>query len=193
MLMFACGFAYDNVYEAHATIMYLFDSIVSIVYFFTICAECLFLFRNQISRLCQMLSLWISAPLLIAPLLATTEFGMRLFFTSNIFLILFALMLVMQLTVNDSPKLEKSFLRATAIFGVLLLLYHGTVYFQIGSCKAERDAIIETSRASDVTEITMPAFPYSDYLHLPNPVSDLRLEYFKEFYGIPDYVEVIFE
>lgn len=42
-------------------------------------------------------------------------------------------------------------------------------------------------------EIVLPRFPYAGYLHGATPVGEEKLMYFKEFYGIPQDVDVLFD
>lgn len=188
-----CGFVYDQFTAGHTTLMYCFDFAVSFVYFCTTALEVFLLFRGQRSLRFLLLALWLSAPIVIAPLVITMEIGSRLFFTSNIFVIQFAVILLGKLQKFPCIPLRKYALHIGAILTALLLIFHGYIYAQIGACKAERDSIIRDAQRSADTEICLPFYPFEAYLQEPNPVAPNRLEFFMEFYGIDPEVLVTFK
>ena len=52
---------------------------------------------------------------------------------------------------------------------------------------------MEIAAFYDAQEITLPTYPYANYLHAPDPIDQTRMEFFKEFYGINGDVNVIFD
>ena len=55
----------------------------------------------------------------------------------------------------------------------------------------ERDKVEALDAGAD--EVVLPRFPYAGYLHGATPVGEEKLMYFKEFYGIPQDVDVLFD
>lgn len=192
-VLVVCCFIYDNITQNHLTKMYFFDFAVSFAYFCVVTLEVFLLFRNQSSTLSKLLSLWLSAPVVIAPLIVTTEIGSRLFFTSNIFIILFALILTGEIRIHRHAYMTRLALRVITLLTVSLFAFHGYVYAQIGSCKRERDSFIREANSTSCTEIILPVYPFAEYLHEPNPTGDERMEYFREFYGIDPDVQITFK
>ena len=174
-------------------LMHAFNFLVSVSFFLLTTVELILLFKSVPQTLRCLLILWLSAPMLIAPLLVTTECGSRLFFSSNLFLILISLVLLGHSIPKSASAFSVRVERVIAVTAAVLLIFHGFIYAQIGSCKQARNTKIAETLANEHAEVILPAFPFADYLHIPDPNSDYRVDYFKEFYGIPQHVDVIFE
>lgn len=188
---FSISWIYDRICNDHSLLMYCFDLFLSGVFFLTILFQAYHFFSGKTKQM--LISLWLSAPLVIAPLLVTTETGERLFFTSNIFLVLFALLLFVSL-IDHIPHKKLAVIKKISIcFATVLLCFYGFLYMNIGEVKQIRADMIEDALLNNEETITLPAFPYADYLHCPNPTTRSRAEQLKEFYGIPTEVTVIFE
>lgn len=166
--------------------------LLSALFFLTVSVEVFYLFRQDPQSKKQLFAIWFSSPLLIAPLVLTTESGARLFYTSNVFLILFFLSLLNHLVPDIRPVCGKKIIYACGAALACCILFYSIIYGNIGACKRERSEIIEIAKREDRTEIILPAYPFEGYLHFANPTNDMRLEYFKEFYSIPMNVNVIF-
>lgn len=192
-LIFAFFFCWinDKVCSQHSMLMHCFDFLLSFVYFCIILIQTIKLFDNKTKNL--LISLWISAPLVILPLVATTETGHRLFFTSNIFIVLFSLVLTVSL-INNMSKQEYVVIKGLFIcFAAVLLCFYINIYAKIGEMNRTRMKIIDETLQKSEAAVILPAFPYADYLHYPNPNESYRVEYFKAFYDIPTEVPLIFE
>lgn len=191
MVAFVLCHIYDIVCKSHLTVVYLVDFIVSIAYFLTISIEIFFSFRK--GKRGKLLALWLSPPILIAPLLLTTELGQRLFYTTNIAVLLF-LMLVISGLMEATTALTLKRAGVLAVFiAVLLFGFYGQMYSDIGACKETREDLINEALTMGQKTIEQPGFPHDEYLHGEDPDAEWRLDYYKEFYGIPADVELIFE
>ena len=69
----------------------------------------------------------------------------------------------------------------------------GHIYADIGAVSRERNAMLAQARRGEVASVTLPAYPHPEALWYPDPNNEYRVPYFREFYGIPDGVEVSFE
>lgn len=187
------GFIYDHMAEIHQTIMFLFDVALSLGYFLMVLIETWVLFQHKKALKWQLIFLWLSPVIIIAPLVVTTEYGARLFFTTNIYVILFDLILMKQAWDGNNGVWPKVLVPTIAFVASFLFIFHGFIYVQIGECKNTRDTIIETALLDGASEISLPAYPFREYLQFPDPIDDWRIDYFKEFYGIPLDVNVTFE
>ena len=161
------------------------------IYFCVIALEVFFCFEGKIRK--KLLVLWLSPPLLVAPLLVTTEIGQRLFFTTNIAVLLFLLLVVSDIMGVVTPLALKRTGSLCVCAAMLLFGFYGYIFAEIGEGKEERALIIEEAVKAGQKKIVLPAFPCKDYLHSPDPIDSWRIPYFKQFYGIPDDVELVFE
>lgn len=191
LIAFVLCHIYDRICKNHLTVVYLLDFIVSISYFLAIGVEAFHCFRKE--KRGKVLTLWMSPPVLIAPLLVTTEVGQRLFFTTNIFVLIVMVLAFAEMIDTVSAVTQKKVGCGIVCAALLLVGFYGRIYVGIGECKEEREAIIREAVETELVEIALPSFPHQEYLHEANPVAAWRVPYFKEFYGIPDTVEVKFE
>lgn len=127
----------------------------------------------------------LSAALVLAPLAVTSELGPRLYYLPCLLLAVFALSLL--------P--EKN---AKGVTGLLLLLlafsmaFYIFIYTEIRSVTIARAEAIQAAVESGAESVTLPNDPYK-YWWGRNPTAESRMGYFREFYGIPVGMEVIFE
>ena len=158
-----------------------------------ITAEIVLLFSHDKPRLYKSLVAWLSAPVVIAPIIITTEIGGRLFLTSNIFLIIFALLLLDALLSGLSKKAHQITVLFSVIAAIAVAANYVNVYFQIGQCKDQRNLIMTEAVETGANTVTLPGFPYEEYLWGPNPHGDLKYGFFKAFYGFSPDAEIIFQ
>lgn len=163
------------------------------LFFAAVAAETAFLLRNDGVYRARMLTLWGTVCLVAAPLVVVSELGPRLFFSTNVLQILFATQLLSRLLEGTGRTQQKGAALILLSLAVILAMGHIPVYSQIGACKTQREQIIAQAAATQAEEICLPAYPYEEYLQYPDPVTDLRVEYFKEFYGIGEGVTVVFQ
>ena len=188
---FAVGGLYDRLCVDHARWIYACDFLLSVAFAAVVLWQVVVLFGGALRR--RLVWLWLSAPLVIAPLVLTTEDGCRLFFTSNLFVHLFALLLLGDGLRHANSNRETV---ARCIGGAVtaaLVCFYGVAYSSIGMCHRERLDIIATAVETGADTIRLPAFPFAKYLHFPDPNEEVRVAYFAEFYGIPEDVEIVFE
>lgn len=165
--------------------------IASVLFFITVTAELIFIFKREKALLHKLLFVWISPICVILPLAFTSELGARLFFTSNAILILFALFLL-RFCLKSMPK--KVWCAAiVCTLACVLLIQCGTVYYAIGSCNNQRKAIIENAIKTEADTIYLPQYPHLEYLWCPNPVEPVRETFFKDFYNISQNVSIVIE
>ena len=166
--------------------------LVNVIYFLLVAAEAVFLFRDNPVITRKLLVLWTCAPAVIAPLIVTTETGARLFFTSNVLIIFVTAMLFVKV-VNYIPQSVLGLLQAgILIVAVCVYIHCGEIYYDIGLWKSRRDTVISRAIAADADYISLPRFPHEEYLWIPDPASEQRMIFFKQFYGIAQNVTVEF-
>jgi hypothetical protein len=184
---------YDKTHAEHAMWMHGCDVLVSAVQFLAVLLQTWLLFRGRTRRI--LLSLWLCAPMVLAPLVVTSEASPRLFLTSSIFLYLFALVALVSLVNQLSPQRYVVLKRVCSVLAVILLCFYCTVYFRIGACTRERSETIRQAVQEESNVISIPKYPFGGFLYFPDPVG-VAPSYerdFKIIYGIPADVELIFE
>lgn len=140
-----------------------------------------------------LLIVWLAPVLIIAPMAAVNTVGPRTYFTNNCCYILFALMLFAPLweTINKPARIVSA---GAVILCVLICGAHYiSVYREIGETNRERLIIMEEAKNGKVETCRIVRFTNENYLWYPTPNTEERVQYFREFYEIPDDVTLIFE
>ena len=161
--------------------------VINGAFFLTVAAETVLLLYRDKSSLGVALTAWFSVPGVILPLVFTLETSYRLFFTSNTFMTLFAIILLQQMKAPGSLRRAKILFLTGAL---LLMCSYGYVYHAIGVCKRERDALMEQATKENASSVTLPGYPFAEYLWVPNPVGEKRQGYFRSFYNLPEDIEI---
>ena len=192
----AAYFLFALFVPAEGQILGLLGAFASIGFYICAGLDVLFLFREQKRLRAQLICVLVSGVCAILPLAITCEYGSRVVFPSNMFLLLFALMLLGSVpALHTAETLKKTFAAIGAVSAAVVLMFCWC-YGQIGLCYAQRLQLIETAISQNADSVQLPAYPYQDaLLHLPNPVEALEADegFFKDFYGIPRDMEIIFE
>lgn len=137
--------------------------------------------------------IWCGIPLVILPLCVTTENGPRLFITSNILIILFLSVIICYSYSRLSDKAKRASLLLAFFPIIFLCAKWSTVYLSIGQCTVRRMNAIEEAKVKGDTSVFLEQYPYTEYILLPDPKGKEKEEYFLQFYGIPESIEVRFE
>lgn len=126
------------------------------------------------------------------PLLAANPIGPRCFYFC------YVLQCIALLKIAGYLAEEKvcDFYYPTVVAAVAAIVL-GAVYLRIfyanGTTDRERREIISASVQSGAKQIVLPSMPYPEYCWITIPPNEEWEGYFKEFYGIPQEAEVIFE
>lgn len=173
--------------DAIAELGGLIPLVVNAALFLTVAVETVYLLHGKKFALGVALTAWTSVPGVILPLVFTLETGERLFLTSNVFFILFAALLLReQLDTCNNKKTAGIFL----VVSLLLMCFYGYIYHGIGQCKRQRDALMVQAAERNAASLTLPNYPHGDYLWGPNPNGEKRQAFFREFYQLPEYLEI---
>lgn len=166
---------------------------IGILFFGVIAGETVLLLQHDRVKMAKLLTLWGAVCLVAAPLVVVSELGPRLFFSTNVLQIFFATQLLLHILETAGHTTRKRTAGILLSLAVLLVLGHIPIYSQIGACKTQREQIIAQAAASQAEVIYLPPYPHEEYLQYPDPVTELRTVYFKEFYGIGERVTVVFQ
>ena len=167
--------------------------LLNFVYFLIVSLEIILLYAADRGKMFKLLFLWLSALAVLAPVAVTTTRGPRMYYISNIFIMLCVLNVAADMVRSLPDRCCRRLLQSGLVVILALALYYGGIYTAIGTCKAERARLTEEAVAGEQHMVMLPAFPHGDYLWYPEPQNDLRMEYFREFYGIPENTTVLFE
>ena len=167
-------------------------TLINGVYFIWVAVQIPVLFRGRKGLVSRLLITWVSVVLVIAPLVVTSESGIRMCFPSSALLNLFALQLLGLLLEDANKKTLAIGLTAALVVTVLLCGYFGKIYYEIGIAKRERVAYIQQEVEAGAGVILVPRYPHTEFIWRPNPLYDLRYYYFREFYGIPQSTQLYF-
>lgn len=131
--------------------------------------------------------LLLSAPAVLLPLVITTELGPRLYFMPYLF--------IATLTIAALPPLAHSLRGWAAVVPAIALIccmfFYGRIYAEIRSVTVDRAEAIEEAIESGSNTVVMKK-DVNEYWW-GRTCGPERMGYFKEFYGIPEDIEVIFE
>ena len=130
----------------------------------------------------------LSTALVLAPLSVTPELGPRLYYLPAVLLCVFALEMLPELKAKGVTGL----LVLLLVLLVLCIGFYGFIYTEIRSVTVMRAEAIQAAVESNADSVTLPRDPYK-YWWGRNPTGESRVPYFKEFYGIPPEMDVIFE
>lgn len=152
-------------------------------------SEIVVVFYNKKQVMWELLIVWISSFAVMIPMVIVNENGARVFLTSNILLILFIAMLIDK-TLSSLPTFSINIIGLTLALILAFVCYRWSIiYSAIGTVNYQRLKLIEEAKEENAQSISLPNYPYEDYLWFPY----LRKETLKEFYGLPEEIEIYFE
>lgn len=124
---------------------------------------------------------------LVAPFAVVAEYGARCCYTSLVWLLLLALLLARDIPFSLWHKIGIGLL----CLGVLA--YHLYVYDIIGRCEALRMDLIREAVDQGAESVIMPMeSAETHYMWCLRPVSEERADYFRQFYGLPEDLKLIY-
>jgi len=130
--------------------------------------------------------LLLSGVAIIAPMSIVRELGGRLFLLTYLVTALTALDLAAPLLVRKPAAALCALLAAVQMF-----VWVGT-YYDIAACSALRKELIQTAAAEGAGQVVIPTEDHEVVCWGRNPTADWRVDYYKQFYGIPEELEIIF-
>ena len=190
-IYFTVNFVLQTDYTPDRVLLSAFAATVNALYFLLMAVEVIVIYGGDPEMQRKLIAVWFIGLALLAPLLVTNEAGYRLIFSLNIFVILFILLIMQEVSGASSNQnsIELTFFAATAIPVIVCAV----VYSSIGRCNQLRLEMIELAAFNNAAEISLPAYPYANYLHAPDPIDEIRWGFYKEFYGIAPHTTVIIE
>ena len=187
-------FAYINTQSMDYSVDNLIQSILVVIpnglYFLAVILETFLLRKNRSQQTFQLLFYFFSGILVLAPMAVTSVAGSRIYFISNLFFFLYIMSIIFHSYCAWNKKTIISVCSICLLLCIVLRVFHGYHYQAIGACTEQRLEIIQNALASNQTQITLPKYPYEEYLWYPDPNNDFRWTYFRSFFGIPDTISI---
>ncbi len=157
--------------------------------------ETVILFKTNKRFLSWFIVVWLSPFIIIAPMIMINTVGPRSFYTTDICFILIG-SIIFSSIVSHRPKnvmVVMSVLFLTAMTSLCIRWIK--IYEPIGKHSRERERIIENTITNGGNHISFSQYPNSDYLWFPDPIEtdSWRVSWFKEFYHIPDNIDIWFD
>ena len=131
----------------------------------------------------------LSVPAVMLPLVVADETGPRLAFLPYVFFMCLALCSVPE---PERRSVKAPVLAVSVTAFVLCAVFYAGIYARIRSVTEDRERAVDSAVEHGDSRVLMKKDP-TGYWWGRNPVSDERVVYFKEFYGIPRDMEVEFE
>ena len=198
-IMIVVYFAVFNIFNLDYSNLPGWVSVISAAanlgYHAVVTLEIVFLLWHQKKKMIECLVTWLCAILVLAPLVITTECGPRMYYVANIFVIILYLTLLSNFVVEIQLRIRKKEKALLVLVIAAVLTWYTYIYAGIGEIRIERMELIQQKIAEGADEIIIPAYPFEEYLWLPNPrpIEPERESFFKEFYGIPAEINLVFE
>ncbi len=179
-----------EIYQSERLIWAGLNIVSNCCFYVMVIMEIICLYKNEKRKLIKLITYWLSIALIIAPLVATSEKGARLYFSTNVVWLLFTLVLA-----NDAVSVVRdkkiSVWIVLAMTGVAIA-FTVMVYSGIGKCKRERDGLMSMAIERHEKVVHLPCYPFLDHLWIPEPNEPKRMEDFKNFYDLEEDVVVKF-
>ena len=152
------------------------------------------LFRNEKTIRRILLLLWFLSPLAIAPMAAVTSIPGRCFLPTVVFLGEFCLLLFQREAKQVRPSAQKV---GITLLLLALLAYTAqmmVIYTSLGKAERERETLIDEAVKTQASSLYLPDYPYEYDHFITEPLKGGgQIEYFREFYQIPDELELLFD
>ena len=192
-LYFCAATVFGISYTDGSIVTALLGAAANFLYFAVVTAEVFLVFREDKREMGKAALLWLSVIVYLAPMVVTTVYGPRLYYVSNIFIILLICRLIRYMGLDGGRKKHICLTTLAAVGVVVLALHAGVVYHAIDRCNEQRLALMEQAAAGGEQEVVLPKYPYEQYLWMPDPISEEREGYYKAFYGLPQDMVLRFE
>lgn len=167
---------------------------LNLLFFWFVLLTVVIFWKGNGERRNLLLFLWISVPAIVVPLLVTNTTGQttRCLLTPAVVLIEFCMVLL----VDTAPLLNSGVKKGLSGVLVLLLLTSAgeklVVSYANGRLMRERAELVRSAREGTADRLEYPDFPYLEYLWVTEPLGERQIEFFREFYQIPEDVEITF-
>ena len=154
-----------------------------------LCAILLFSWEGTYKRMI-LAFVWLSVPGVVLPFIAVKIVGSRYFLFSSFLLIEFCLFLLAEVY-RHRPKWSRITDCFILLAFVLVSVHRFFIYYDIGQGKKERDALIRAAQNGEIDRLYFPDLPHKEYIEINEPLDgSAEVKYYREFYRIPDSVEM---
>ncbi len=165
---------------------------IDIAFLCLITCEIFILFKGR-QLMLPLYAVWFSAFLMMAPMVAINTVGPRSYYTTTLCLIVFCQILLGSYLLESGRTILIIGLPVCLVLFLAFAMHMGKIYEAIGIVTRQRYEIVREAEKGRPASICMPEYPFKQYLWVPDPNGEPRISYFREFYGIPESVELTFE
>ena len=167
---------------------------LNLLFFWFVLLAVVIFWKKNGGRRDLLLFLWLSVPAIVVPLLATNTTGQaaRCLLTPAVVLIEFCLVLIADTAHLLNSGVKKGLIGLMALLLVASAGEKLVVSYANGRLMRERAELVRIAREGTADKLEFPDFPYLEYLWVTEPLGERQIEYFREFYQIPDGVEITF-
>lgn len=136
---------------------------------------------------------WISSAFVVVPLALIVEKGERLYLTSYMLMAITGVELLSYIIKQYSANKNTLLIIICGMTLGVLFVCRGAIYTDILKTTIDNADKIDVVRETDETTLYIDDYEHEEYLWGASPVNEEREQYFKEFYHIPDDVDVIIQ
>jgi hypothetical protein len=142
------------------------------------------------SRRLQLFGYFASAVLIIAPLVVVNPVGPRCFLASYVLLLVVLNLLLREVADRGHVRALQGVSAFAAVVVATLLAAYFAVYGSIFSAAQNRIDYVRAQVRDGATHVTVPALPFTDFMHVPDPSPGVWEIRYKLFYGLPAKLEI---
>lgn len=167
---------------------------VHFLFFWVILFLIISLFRDQKKTQNILLLLWLLSPLAIAPMAAVTSIPARCFLPTVVFLEEFCILLFHLEAKEAQPTMRKVGVAFLAVLLLVSAVRMTCIYNCLGKAERQRETLIAGAKKAHASSLYLPDYPYEEYHAYTEPMKGGgQLRFFREFYQIPDDMELVFD
>ncbi len=168
---------------------------VHFLFFLTIAAELFFVMKKNKRIRNALFLLWTTGLLVMFPMLAVNTIGERSYLPAIVFLGEFCvLVFCMQWQNRVFTCWKAAQIGMLTIVLIASVLKLGMIYRTIGKEEKQREQLIAAAVEKQEKRLYIPDYSYGEYHWITEPVKGGgQIRFFREFYGIPDEMELQFD
>ncbi len=171
----------------------MISAVINLLYVLLVFFELFVLCRREETDAKKVLFYWTFALFTIVPLLFTSENGARLLYTFETVSVVIVVTLLYPLFSKLSYKKMLIFTVLAVLIAVLPATRYFVIYTANKDCENQRIELIEEAVENEQSSVMLERFPYPEYAPRSTPQSEEAMEDFKNFFNVPDALEITIE
>lgn len=180
----------DLTFDGNEVINGIIITILSILFLLNVLV-CVWMFVDKEEKV-EICITYMGAFAFAAPLVAADPIGVRCFYVSYVFQALVIAKLLQYFLKDKEVDLFYPVLVLAVVTCIIGIMYI-RIFMIIGKYDDYRAELIKKAKEEDAKELVLPIIPFDEYTGFTEPIGDIWLVKFKEFYHIPEDVTVTYE